>query len=284
MDKLLYPVGATYDLIAVFATIGTAYRLAQKHEELEPILMGAIALSAYLLVTPYNIAHTIEATGEVINVSGLDIASLGSQGMFLGLMIAIYSTEMCRWLINKKVTIKLPDSVPPAVGQSFTALIPALCVITSLTVLRIGIEHFDIVSVQSIITDVISAPLKMLGGSLIGTAISTLAEHLLWSVGVHGTAITGSIMEPIWLILTDENRQAFQAGLEMPHIITNEFNAIFVNFGGSGGLLALVLLLLVGCNGVKHVIEITEPLDHTEGDDGGKLKYKIIFGDKSQKE
>ena len=48
--------------------------------------------------------------------------------------------------------------------------------------------------------------------------------------------------------------------------------------------LMLVLLLLVGCNGVKHVIEITEPLDHTTGDDGGKLKYKIIFGDKSQKE
>ena len=49
-------------------------------------------------------------------------------------------------------------------------------------------------------------------------------------------------------------------------------------------ILALVLVLLVGCNGVKHVIEITEPLDHTTGDDGGKLKYKIIFGDKSQKE
>ena len=49
-------------------------------------------------------------------------------------------------------------------------------------------------------------------------------------------------------------------------------------------ILAVVLLLLVGCNGVKHVIEITEPLDHTTGDDGGKLKYKIIFGDKSQKE
>ena len=48
--------------------------------------------------------------------------------------------------------------------------------------------------------------------------------------------------------------------------------------------LMLVLLLLVGCNGVKHVIEITEPLDHTEGDDGGKIKYKLIFGDKSQKE
>ena len=48
--------------------------------------------------------------------------------------------------------------------------------------------------------------------------------------------------------------------------------------------LTLLLFPLTQCNGVKHVIEITEPLDHTEGDDGGKIKYKIIFGDKSQKE
>tara|TARA_R110000744_G_scaffold362176_1_gene470177 strand:+ start:315 stop:599 length:285 start_codon:yes stop_codon:yes gene_type:complete len=43
--------------------------------------------------------------------------------------------------------------------------------------------------------------------------------------------------------------------------------------------LALVLLLLVGCeNGAKHSLELTEPTDHTTGDDGGKLKYKIIWG------
>jgi len=48
--------------------------------------------------------------------------------------------------------------------------------------------------------------------------------------------------------------------------------------------LALVLLLLVGCSGVKHIIQLEEPTDHTSGDDGGKLKYKIIFGDINQKE
>ena len=43
--------------------------------------------------------------------------------------------------------------------------------------------------------------------------------------------------------------------------------------------LALVVLLLVGCeNGARHSIEITEPTDHTTGDDGGKMKYKIIWG------
>ena len=49
-------------------------------------------------------------------------------------------------------------------------------------------------------------------------------------------------------------------------------------------IIGLLFLFTVGCNGVKHVISIEEPTDHTQGDDGGKLKYKIIFGDVNQKE
>ena len=49
-------------------------------------------------------------------------------------------------------------------------------------------------------------------------------------------------------------------------------------------IIGLFFLFAVGCNGVKHVISIEEPTDHTSGDDGGKLKYKLIFGDVNQKE
>ena len=49
-------------------------------------------------------------------------------------------------------------------------------------------------------------------------------------------------------------------------------------------IIGLLFLFAVGCNGVKHVISIEEPTDHTQGDDGGKLKYKLIFGGVNQKE
>ena len=49
-------------------------------------------------------------------------------------------------------------------------------------------------------------------------------------------------------------------------------------------IIGLLFLFSIGCDGVKHIIQIEEPLDHTQGDDGGKLKYKIIFGDREQKE
>jgi len=43
--------------------------------------------------------------------------------------------------------------------------------------------------------------------------------------------------------------------------------------------LTLVVLLLVGCeNGARHSLELTEPTDHTTGDDGGKIKYKVVWG------
>ena len=49
-------------------------------------------------------------------------------------------------------------------------------------------------------------------------------------------------------------------------------------------IIGLLFLFAVGCDGVKHIIQIEEPTDHTQGDDGGKLKYKIIWGDINQKE
>ena len=49
-------------------------------------------------------------------------------------------------------------------------------------------------------------------------------------------------------------------------------------------IIGLLFFFTVGCDGVKHVLQIEEPTDHTQGDDGGKLKYKIIWGDVNQKE
>ena len=49
-------------------------------------------------------------------------------------------------------------------------------------------------------------------------------------------------------------------------------------------IIELLLVFTLGCSGVKHVLQIEEPTDHTQGDDGGKLKYKIIWGDVNQKE
>ena len=44
-------------------------------------------------------------------------------------------------------------------------------------------------------------------------------------------------------------------------------------------VLVLIFIGLSACeNGARHSLELTEPTDHATGDDGGKMKYKIIWG------
>lgn len=52
-------------------------------------------------------------------------------------------------------------------------------------------------------------------------------------------------MAPIWYGAMDANRIAFQAGEELPKIFTQQFFDIWVNIGGSGATLALVVTMFL---------------------------------------
>jgi len=244
--KLLYPVNATFDIMALVVSFGVAYRLAEKYR-VDPLSAGAISLAAFLLATPFHVHFTPEGASEAVQVGGaIPVALMGSQGLFVAMLLAILSTEIYRKVIQKNIVIRLPDGVPPAVSRSFVALIPAFVVIAVVWILRLLIELTDFASIHNIISTILAAPLNALGGSLIGALIAVLMVHLLWSTGIHGAAIVGGVMGPIWLSLMDQNRAVFQANpqAELPNVITQQFFDLWIYAGGSGATLALVILML----------------------------------------
>ena len=56
----------------------------------------------------------------------MDISYLGASGLFTCIISAILSVEVTRLLTKKKIIIRLPDSMPSMVGESFAALIPLI--------------------------------------------------------------------------------------------------------------------------------------------------------------
>ena len=50
-------------------------------------------------------------------------------------------------------------------------------------------------------------------------------------------------MRPVWIANLDANREAYQAGLELPHIFTVAFMDNFIYIGGGGATIGLVLVL-----------------------------------------
>ncbi len=48
----------------------------------------------------------------------INIANLGSGSLFGAIVTAIISVEIYRFFIEKKITIKMPDGVPPEVTRT----------------------------------------------------------------------------------------------------------------------------------------------------------------------
>ncbi|MGG2017512.1 PTS cellobiose transporter subunit IIC [Bacillus sp. S10(2024)] len=240
-----YPVSATFNIMSLIASFGIAYRLAEQYK-VDALASGALSLVSFLLATPFQVSHIVEVTKESILVEGVIPAVLtGSQGLFVAMILALISTEIYRVIIQKNIVIKMPETVPPAVSRSFVALIPGFVVIIVVWIIRLILEHTSFGSIHNIVGQLLQAPLSALGASLFGAVVAIILIQVLWACGIHGAAIVGGVMGPIWLSLMDQNRVAFQAGQDVPNTITQQFFDLWIYMGGSGATLALVVAMLL---------------------------------------
>ncbi|KGL38726.1 PTS system, cellobiose-specific IIC component [Listeria newyorkensis] len=270
--KLGYPVEASYNIMAILACFGVAYRLAEKYKTADPLMSGAVALVSFILTIPQITSFTPEGSKTAYDVGGVIPTILtGSQGLFVAIVIALGATEIFRVIFEKNWVIKMPDGVPEAVGKSFIALIPGFITITTVWILRLLIELTPFSSINEIISTVIGIPMHYIGSTLPGMIVTVIIIALLWSIGLHGDAIIGAFTNPVWLANMDENRAAFQAGKELPNVVTQQFYELWIVPGGTGALLGLVILLfwrakskqmkqLAKISGPASVFNISEPI------------------------
>ncbi|WKV08255.1 PTS cellobiose transporter subunit IIC [Thermoanaerobacterium sp. CMT5567-10] len=238
------PFEATMSIMSIFVVFGIAYSLAG-HYKIDGLNTAATALVAFLIFTPFIVNYTPEGAKKAIQVSGgIPVDWMGSKGLFVGILTAILSVEIVRFVIKRGWVIKMPKGVPPAVERAFSALIPAAIVAIIIDVIRMLFAMTSYGTIHQFIYTVLQIPLTRLGDTLPATLIANFFEGLFWSFGIHGANVVGSVMGPIWLALAAENLQAFQAGHPVLHIITQQFHDMYMLVGGSGSTLGLVLAML----------------------------------------
>lgn len=260
------PARATFDILAIFASVSIAYHLAKVYN-IDPLVTGLTSLATFIISTPL----IVKIDEKIFSEKMLDFNYSGSKGLFVAIVVAIVVTEISNMAIKRNWIIKMPDSVPAAVARSFNALIPSGLSILIIWGIRyiLSLTSFD--NLHNLINLILGKPLSLLSGSLIGLLIGLLIQQLLWSVGLHGSSILMAVLRPPFMVLLDENRVAFEAGKELPNIINLSFYELWIQFGGSGTTLglALTLLFLVKSKQLKNlgrlaiipsIFNINEPL------------------------
>ena len=220
----------TMGLMGLMASFSIAYSLAGSYK-MDPLGNALISVATFMLATPFT------KDGNIAS------AWMGSKGLFVAMLVAIFVVEVQRYMIKKNLVIRMPEGVPPAVARSFMSLVPGFISISTVFVIN-SLLSASATNMQDIIYKILAAPLLSLSGSLPAFLLAIFFAQLLWSVGIHGAALVGGVMSPVFLTLAQQNAAAKAAGLEVPNIVCQQLWDVYGNIGGSGATFALVIMML----------------------------------------
>ncbi|EUJ29651.1 PTS system diacetylchitobiose-specific transporter subunit IIC [Listeria cornellensis FSL F6-0969] len=228
--EILIPYRMTMFIMSLYITFGIGYNLAKSYK-LDPLSGGQIAVASFLLtLTPI----ALDKVGFV-----LPMANLGGHGLFMAMIVSIFSVEIMRFCKTRNITIKMPEQVPPSVARSFEALIPVAFVVVFMTLITVVLG----IDLHSLVDQAVS-PIVKAGDTLFGVLLPVFLIGFFWSFGIHGISVIGAVARPLWEKYLGANAEAVAAGAPIPHVAPETFFQWFVWIGGSGATLGLVLAML----------------------------------------
>jgi PTS system cellobiose-specific IIC component len=204
-------------------------------------------LVAHNLVKSYGkdgIAAGTVSVASFFAVGGLE--GIGATGLFIALIIALISGEIFQRLVgNEKLVIKMPDGVPPAVAKSFAALLPAMITISLFSLFTTILSGFGINNIVLSFYEAVQKPFMGLANSYPSALLLAFITPFLWFFGLHGANMIDPLMQTINLPAIDANIEAVKLGKAIPYIVNKPFFDSFVNLGGTGATLGLLIAIFI---------------------------------------
>lgn len=230
IEIFTYPDKFTNGLLSVFAVYFIANSLAKKYE----LKSNQLAITAIIV-------HLI-LSGVIIE-GGIGTQFLGAEGLFTSIIAAIMTVEVARFMFNKKLVFKLPDSVPEMVADSFSSLLPLFANVIIATTIATLSTSVAGKAFPELIMSLLAPAIKSMD-SLPALLIVIFLTQLLWFFGLHGPAITSAVWAPFAISYAAENIAAYTAGSEVTHLFTFGLYYNILQVTGSGLTLGLVILMM----------------------------------------
>lgn len=241
----------------------------------ENIYNAGFAFYAFLLAgaIAYNLAPHYNANGWTMMVLAMgcyiimnpvfitDIEVMGTSGLFTAVIISILSSIIYGNISkNERLKINLDKkNIPEGVIRSFNVMIPfaftmILFSLFEFVISFIGYNYGEISlngsmvainSLNQLVVILFQLPLTEAISGVWGMTTVITFWQALWFIGVNPQGIISPIVEPLQLTGLLQNQAAAAIGVEPQYIFTNSFMFSFIQIGGPGGTIGLVIAILI---------------------------------------
>ena len=265
LNSLVFPFFFKGDTLARWQVFGTAitngtlniasisvvamisYFLAKNKGYENPIGTIPIALSSLFTLLAINVMVTPNGAKSAVKITNAVLYdSIGTKSMFGGIIVGLLATELFIQLSKvKQFKINLGPMVPPAVGKSFSVLIPSMIVVSVFAAIAAILGAVFNTDLITLISTVIQEPLRKLNTSLAGFLLIYSTGNFLFTLGIHQTVINGTLLDPLNLINMNENMAAVAKGQAPTHIINSDFVTVYTQMGGTGLTISLIIAVFL---------------------------------------
>lgn len=218
---LSVPYNLTIGLLAVYITFSIAYQLGKQYK-LNGISCGVSALFLFLMTAAEP--FTNEQTGLVMSMK-----NLGGEGMFYGIIVAIISVEVFKFMSDHNIKLKMPAQVPPNVSAPFEALFPLIALTILFFFGNIMCVNITGNNLCRLIFTLLY-PLMRASSSLPSVILCSILLSAFWFMGIHGNNIVGSVLTPITTANIALNASAVMTGSGPTTPLAGSFMTIFGNW------------------------------------------------------
>ena len=216
-DLLAIPVAVCSDFMALYVVLAMGFAVAKAFDQKNLLAPAIVALGTFLILTPTTasgITGYDESGMPVITTisDAVGTSVLGARGIFLAIICGLVGSRLYIFLIEKKIRIRLPESVPENVAGMFEMMIPGGLTFLLFLVVRCIFAATSFGTAQQFIYKILQTPLMNVGGGLAGALVYVTIAKLLWVFGVHGGMVAYSALAVVLSAANAANLSAFAAG------------------------------------------------------------------------
>lgn len=175
---------------------------------------GAVGAFFAFMLLNYNAVGQLAKTGA----SAFESTYWGGAGLITAMIAGAIAINIIDFCYKKNIVIKLPDSVPPAISDSFSAIIPYFFI----TLVCWGIRTLAGINIPSAVGEILM-PLIGNADNVFVYSFQQFMSALLWICGLHGDNITGAVTNVFlnqWLAENNAAYMAHTAVKDLPYVWT----------------------------------------------------------------
>lgn len=254
-SQITLPYDLTMGIFSLISTYGISSTLAREYK-INEASTGFISVVTFMLVA-------VE-----VNDGAMTMEYLGTNGLFVAIIIALLTVEISYLFSHPKFQIKMHESVPSAITVFLNSLVPLLVNI----IVFYGLSVTVFITTGQVLPQLIMGlltPAVSIANNLWGYIAIVTFGNLLWLIGINGPSIVFPIIFTLGITNTGENSELVAAGLEATNPMNLQMFRIAI-MGGSGGALGLLVLMLFskakhlktlgGISAIPVISGINEPL------------------------